>query len=307
MSHTVVIPLGTGGGVVMGPQGDTNFAIVPNADPAILAEAKRLGTSPEDVATRVLAGSSYWLLDCGPQTAGWLCGGYGGVVTPELSHVLLNNLKGIIFTHAHTDHMGGLAMLMWRFIFVEKIQPAIIAHYELETAIRRMTDEIRYWNGAQLTTLLGGDSFEVTPKYKERFRPELEQFLHLRWATTGYTGLTSAFDKIELFRVDHNIDGFPAFGVKFVPHESDVNLVFSGDTCRPLPAELLLDSANEVFHDCQTFNLDKATAVHCHLDWLKAAVPVESRANRVFLVHTRTQPEDLGGFEWAPRFKILEF
>ena len=37
--HTIIIPLGTGGGVVMGPQGDTNFAIVPDMDPAVLQAA----------------------------------------------------------------------------------------------------------------------------------------------------------------------------------------------------------------------------------------------------------------------------
>lgn len=54
------------------------------------------------------------------------------------------------------------------------------------------------------------------------------------------------------------------------------------------------------------YNPDRATAVHCHLDWLDEAVPKIHR-RRVYLVHTTKKPADCEGFQWAPRFSVLVF
>lgn len=312
-THTIIIPLGTGGGVVMGPYGDSNYALIPNVpegeDSNDTSQIQGEHYSDEDRTIRLLAKYPYWLIDCGPQTAAWLCGGYG-LVTPEKSTLMIQNLKGIMFTHAHTDHMGGLPMLLWRFIFVEKVKPTIIVHYELEASIRRICDEVRYWNGAQLQTLLPSD-VQGLPANQERFRPELDRFVHLLFATTGARKLERfpgeaypLFDTLELFRVDHNIDGTPAFGIKVTPHGGGPAFVFSGDSARPIPE--LADANNIVFHDCQTYNPDRATAVHCHLDWLDEAVPKIHR-RRVYLVHTTKKPAECEGFQWAPRFSVLVF
>lgn len=313
--RTIIIPLGTGGGVVMGPYGDSNYAIIPNVPEGVdsqdISQIEGEHYSDEERAVYLLAKYPYWLIDCGPQTAAWLCGGSGSPVTPDRSTQMIQNLKGMVFTHAHTDHMGGLPMLLWRFIFVEKVKPTIIVHYELEAALRRVTDEIRYWNAAQLRTMLPSD-VQHPPANRERYRPELDRFVNLLFATTGsrrldgYPGGNDAFESLEFFRVDHNIDGTPAFGIGITPYGGIPNFVFSGDSADPIPNRFLRDPMNLVFHDCQTYNPDRATAVHCHLDWLDEAVP-EGERRRVYLVHTTKKPVTCRGFQWAPRFAVLVF
>ncbi len=287
-----VIVLGNGGGVVTAPTGNTNFAIVPGLDASAVSDAH---LTPDPIGD-ILSNFPYWLLDCGPETAIRLCGG-----TLPHARPLLKNLMGILITHTHTDHTGGLAMIAWRGHFIEKIRPKLVYAVDCEDMLMQQLVELHGWASPGLIHAL-------------RRAPTLHDFFDLQCACPAtLTGLGTMMATPR--EVNHNIfgtingefRGFP--GVSWGVHvdDSDTRVLFSGDTAVPLPRDLVA-AHTATFHDVQFYDDGSPSAVHCPYEELAASMPDHVQRSTVWLSHY-TAPswavsED-GGFRWAQQDTII--
>lgn len=261
---------GHGGGVPGGDAGDTNFAIIPD-----MAESVN--------GYEALMSHPYWLVDIGPETMLKICGAWPGM--PSTVH----NLQGIILTHAHADHAGGLSSLAWRLRFIEKRKVGLVLHKALLPIIQAQTVELLHNNRSESALTL--DDF---------FDMDVMDF----GTSVRDTNLWLSF-----FPVDHNIgchpEDFPALGVKVTKDGKQV--VFSGDTATPIQPYLVRE-ADVIFHDVQFYDPGSPKAVHCAYPALKGMVDPEYRS-KVYLAHTLWEPpkecfED--GFKWASKGTLVK-
>ena len=197
--------LGSGGGVPAYHQHNTNYAI-----------QEGFGAFSFD--------KPYWLVDCGPDT-----------VRTIVDANACSNLEGILITHAHADHSGGLASLAWRLKFVEHKKIPLIAAEPVMRMIESQCIELKYVKGMNDSDL------------------------------SAFYEVANDVSFASFFPVDHGIDGFPSYGI--VVKLDGMQAVFSGDTVKPLDADLIR-SSDIVFHDV-TFKEHDGIGVHCPLSVLE--------------------------------------
>jgi len=267
MAGLSIAVLGNGGGIpCTPPRGNTNFAVFHEA---------LEGITPREA----LCSRPFWLIDCGPETVTLLA---------ELD--AFKNLQGVIITHCHADHSGGLSSLAWRMMFMEQRKIHLVYEEGLQGFIQAQTVELQYANEqrnldngrdpAAWATL--NDYFDVTcPR-----------------ANVDFVDLFDEGDvpiRVQLFRVDHNIRYFPAFGLTI--QRSRKTVVVSGDTAYPLPRKQV-EEADLTFHDCQFYNPGDGREVHAPYPKLLGEYPPELR-QRVVLCHTEVPRDINDGFQVA--------
>lgn len=269
-----IIVLGHGGGVPMQPYGvagNTNYALVPGPL-----------DGEHQTVEEILATRPYWLVDCGPETLMRISG------TSQAPEPMVQNLIGVILTHCHGDHSGGLPALCWRSKFVEQKKLKLVFREELRPFLAAQLIETQFMCERQFVWT---EHWETYAYSATRMRMDLD------------SGNGNYFS-IRLFEVDHNIPKFPSFGVDVIVQ--DGRALISGDTAFPLKEDL--HRVKAVFHDVQFYSEDMTTAVHCPYKHLEAAVPRESRS-KVYLAHTNQKPpaEALeAGFLWACMDTVVE-
>lgn len=246
-----ILTLGHGGGVPVNNAGNTNFALIPGREVSGTIEA-------------ILGSNPYWLIDCGPETA-----------TQLMISGVIHNLQGIILTHCHNDHSGGLPSLAWRLNFIEQKKIGLIYHKSLEPFL-----------DAQLIEL----------KYRTHGKVDWHSYWHTNPVSDSEIVSLKDFS-VYLFPVDHNIPDFPSYGVEVETDHSVV--VFSGDTAKPLRLE---ENVDLMYYDVQFYSEDRSTAVHCPYVDLEAMIPEHSR-QRVMLAHTTQTPPETA-FGWAEKGSI---
>lgn len=265
MKTLSVIPLGCGGGVPVFPLlGNTNFALVYHEAGVPVTLETSLRENP------------FWLIDCGPETISLLA---------ELD--AFKQLQGVIITHVHADHSGGLASLAYRMMFVEKRKIPLVFAVTLEHLLVPQLIELRYLN-------------TTTSAYKGTPKSSIQTFFTTpRPFEEDEVEINSWPFRVALFPVSHNIVNFPCFGVE-IKAEDGTRFVFSGDTAYPLHPDYM-DKADLIFHDVQTYNPGDGYEVHCPYQKLKDAVPLERR-HKVVLCHTPFEERFLAdGFRHATR------
>ena len=281
----------------MGPKGNTNFAIVHDLTTDGIYE--QLTGTPDDPESRgpggivdtILANNQYWLVDLGPETMLRIC--------QEETGAAVRNLQGVIITHAHADHSGGLASLAWRTFFVEKTRPVLVFAEECEEMLHH-----------QLVELSCGSSPGLLRQLDREVG--LRDFFLMHAMARGGGGV-SYFGPLAVRRMvaSHNIwraeDGhirpFPGVSVSLSFAGDGGKVLFSGDTAVPISG---VDAYDLTLHDCQ-FYLDPpdGNEVHCPYSLLKDAVAPAVR-DKIWLSHTEV-PESVfkDGFRWASKDTIL--
>lgn len=249
-----ILTLGHGGGVPTGGgKGNTNFALV---------EGHHKGEDP----LTALRSSRYWLVDCGPETLDFLTES-GCMPEPALQ-----NLQGVIVTHCHADHSGGLPGLAWRLKYVEQRKVDLVFHPDLKPLLASQLVETEYGTFGHI---------------------DWTEFWDIRCGS-GHVLPGSNFN-IVFWTANHNIPNWPNFSVEVMFFGTGsgsipkivATVFFSGDTASPVMAlhnKAHLDQMTLVYHDHQTYNADPKTAVHCHYDWLRDATTPEARS-KILLAH----------------------
>jgi len=256
------------------PAGNTNFALIPNFDPEWLdgrmsnVPGTPLWFSTEEAHTHrmreLLSKHPYWLIDCGPETALRICGALG-------SKPLTRNLQGILLTHLHSDHCGGVASVGYRTKYYEHHKPQLLYPEHLHSLALEVFREFEYVN--LKATERGLEAHFQVKQLDKKGAVDLG----------GFT--------LDWIPVDHNCFlankmPFPACGYRVATPEGKV-ILFSGDTAAPidtLAARMLQDEL--VVHDVQFYNNGSQwDHVHCPYGWLRHCVPAEKRG-QVLLTHT---------------------
>jgi ribonuclease BN (tRNA processing enzyme) len=256
---TGIFAFGHGGGV-LGPgyPGNSNFAIIPDLPAEYLRGTDILDASADVVD---LLSRPYWLLDCGTETARYLAGlnPWGKILTPMC--------RGVILTHCHDDHSGGLKILAYRRRWGDGItEPLPLIYPE---ALREYV--------LQQTVELGG----VWYFEHRRDTPLGSPFFIRRSLAVDHNLRDAKGEPLAAFAYELQITSAPYRGL--VARGAYTLVAFSGDTAFPEYTRLM--QSNYIIHDVQGYDDGKSGAqVHCPYAWLRGAVP-ECRRRQVLLSH----------------------
>lgn len=286
---TGIYAFGHGGGVPgpipgtpVGSAGNTNFAIVPNLDMTRFQDPARFWMhngkrfhAGVGVA-ELLTDQPFWLIDCGPETMLRICGVLG-------DEPVARNLMGVLLTHCHDDHSGGIKSLAYRCKFIEGTRPVLAYPQDLAALVQAQTRELEYMNPKVIDTA-------ESPARGLAACFALHSFTRsdILGAEIQPGPFTSQFT-IGPFPVAHNCldaagEPFPAFGYRLVTSGGTI-ITFSGDTAFPIDYRHLHES-DVIVHDVQFYNDgSKGDQVHCPWGWLSGAVPPGCRS-KVMLTHT---------------------
>lgn len=241
----------------------------------------------------IVKGEDHLLVDCGTTC---------GRALRQSGHTVLD-IKNILITHSHADHVGGLEELILMNRYVAKTRPCIYIPRSYETIL---------WN----QSLRGGaahnerhDGKGLTFKdYFEVVRPR-----SIRGSDRDQQTFSVGSIRIRTFRTRH----YPEQSVRWSDAMYSVGLVIdervvvSGDTQfdRDLIATVAPDGGGEtIFHDAQFF----PGGIHASLDEI-GSLP-EGIKRRTHLVHygdnyddMRPTVADLGFAGFAEPQRIYEF
>ncbi|MBI2042721.1 MAG: MBL fold metallo-hydrolase [Candidatus Nealsonbacteria bacterium] len=205
------------------------------------------------------------------------------------------DIKTVLPTHSHADHVGGIECLalMNRYVGQRQGKPKLIMITPGEYA-RILWDETLRGGLARNeeisrthTTLTLGDYFDtVTPRWKTH---QPREIFHI-----NFGGIN-----LELFRTNHMPEQAAGWQASFVSYGLliDARVLVSGDTqFDPELIKFYGPGAEVIFHDVQFFT----GGVHASLEELKT-LPAELEA-KTLLMHYPDQwaSQDISGFRgWA--------
>lgn len=226
-------------------------------------------------------GSYKLLLDCGSTALESLDRLESFKAQPE-------DVDGVMITHIHADHIGGLEELAFRGRFLaQKKFDLIVPSSLIPSYTGSMGDGTCLWENS-----LKGGLMHLQSEDNEPVEATIETYFNVL-PLASEEALEMKGCTFSMFPTDHVPDK-ATFGIQ-VSTESGTKVLFSADA-KPL-AQARYDCADVIFHDC-SFLPKYPSTVHTHFEELKE-LPEETRA-KIRLMHygdPKQRPEDLCGME----------
>jgi len=191
-----------------------------------------------------IGGDEKFLIDCGYNVFQKLIsGGYD-----------IGNIKTVIITHTHPDHVGSLGALIYYRWFVFNRHTTIICGNKV---------------GKYLKAYLESTVFYVLKPGEIR----LDKYIECPYSLVS-NGIPTGL--ITMFEVQHG--DIPAYGVYL--HKDKI--VFTGDTDLLNPLSTMMSSAEIIFHDCLIGHF--ARGIHSNMGDMEVTYPKIIR-EKIQLVH----------------------
>lgn len=178
-------------------------------------------------------GNSSFLVEEGDRRVLIDCGMTTPYILRDEMGVALESITDVVITHAHSDHAGGLELLLHACRWIGKTKPTVWCSSGVAFSLSHLLSHLRY----------EADGFKSTNWFDHH--AELRSGL---WFEDGPLGLG-----LELFTVQH-VGLMPATAVRLGP------LAVSGDTCKPVVDLAFWKGAKLVLHEAE---FGFATGVHC--------------------------------------------
>lgn len=214
------------------------------------------------------------------------CGGTAVQSLKELG-ISVHDVAGVIVTHMHGDHIGGIEQLLWERYYTPDPkgtpgfpalkQTALFAPGVVHAALRRsLTDCVDEMTGAQGYAVHGGYDLLV-------------QTCYLEAASFGMSCGGVAFNLYRTKHVENRTGGVskPSFSVRVHELGKQSGFYFTSDTVfdPTLYESERVRQSQVVFHDC-TFSPEYPGTVHTHYSQL-LTLPAEHRAKTILMHHTQ--------------------
>ena len=201
------------------------------------------------------------------------CGGTGVQSLKELG-IPVWDLAGVVITHMHGDHIGGLEQLLWERYYTGPggkpgfLKTPVLSTPEIHAALRRaLHDCVDEYTASDGRTLSGGYDALVDPIVDESKNWGKHRFRLVRTPHVVGAGV----DK-------------PSYGVR-VSESAVWCIYYTSDTTFRSEIGDVFPDARVIFHDC-TFTPHYKATVHTHYEELKR-LPPEVRGRIVLMHHTR--------------------
>ena len=226
----------------------------------------------------------------------------------ELGHHV-GDIKGVIITHCHDDHVGGLANLLLRRFYLCGYQPTPLVvlpeiREELEGILEPMIGNCRIPGGAPTDE---GVDLMVQWLHPVEYYEEMSVRHHFPLGGV----------KFYLNEIDH-VPGQPATSLRIVS-ETEVTHWYTGDTNAPALPEYWGEARSRgpgfIFHDVSFFDKEPCP-VHCPYTTLRDGTGskdgyLPDRRSRTVLMHHTAVPEGIdvvedGFYGAAGRFDIYD-
>lgn len=225
------------------------------------------------------------------------CGGTAVQSLKELG-ISVHDVKGVIITHLHGDHIGGLEQLLWERYYTgpngpsfssTKVWTTLGIHLDIRDILTPCVQEITKSDGKV---------------YNDGYKELVDhQTVDPGWSFLA-GGIHFSLRKTPHVTSDDGLVDKPSFGVLAIDSEEDSFYYTSDTTFRPNVGELFPD-VTTIFHDCVFYPKYPGT-VHTHWEELQL-LPPEIQDKIVLMHHTKVPAGlDLGRFRAAARHDSFE-
>ena len=211
------------------------------------------------------------------------CGGTAPQALRELG-IHPESLRGILITHLHGDHVGGLEQVLWERFYVGssgptwRSCPVFAAPDVLDGVVQFLTPQVEWYTRSDLSVGPEGVSAVIDG---QPWRPGAGR------ATDGAQVVTIGGVSFSLHATPHVSapgGGKPSYGVRMRGPGGAVAYFTSDTEFRPDVGERFPE-ADTIFHDT-TFGAYYQGTVHTHWSELRQ-LPAEVRRRTVLMHHTR--------------------